>query len=126
MNLRLLYKFGTKYRPFLIDFTVDICNLFKNTKDRNKIGIFIATALKAIKSDWAHPCPFTTGRSYLNWYADDTLTTLIDSFKFILPSGDARWEVRMFNSNNYTYEKFQATTTIKALNGEDLSFTNMG
>lgn len=84
------------------------------------------TAISAIRPHFIHPCPFVPGTTKLIASADDYFNSLFNSFKFILPQGDHKWEVSLHDSKNHTYVLFIVKTTLKGTRGTDLSMLNMG
>lgn len=83
-------------------------------------------AIKAIRPQFIHPCPFVSGTTKLIASPDEYFNLLFNTFKFILPQGDHKWEVRLHNSKNHTYAMFITKTTLKGTRGVDLSMLNMG
>lgn len=110
----------------MIDFTVNLCNLFSKTTKANKFEEFISIAVASIHNDAATPCPTRVGYTNATFSGDDIFKKLHGLFKFILPAGDHKWEVRLFDSHNTTYMMFIVKSTLKALNGTDLSMLSMG
>lgn len=126
VTVKLYHKFGTKYRQFLVDFKVDICEMFSKNTQKNTLQKFITLGISSFNPALLHPCPFVKGNVSVSTSADDILTNLYNTFKFIIPAGDQKWIITLENSKKHTYLTYEAKTTISALNGVDMSMLSMG
>lgn len=92
LSLQLFYKYGTIFRPYLIDYHVNICKIFaKNAVFDNKVEELVAKSISTIKKNICHPCPYVKGTTIIKWSADQTFSTLMETFKFFLPAGNGKF-----------------------------------
>lgn len=123
---QLYHKYGTKYRQFLIDFKLDICEMFSKNTQKNTLQKFISLAISKFNPALLHPCPFVKGNVSVSASADEVLTALYNTFKFIVPAGDQKWVITLGDYKKHKYLRYEAKTTIMALNGADMSMLSMG
>lgn len=126
--VKLFYKYGTIYRPYLLNFNIDVCKIIDpNPHDLAKLEMVILVFMKSMGNLDLQHCPAAPIGINLSWQMDDTMDKLIQNFKFILPAGDYKLEVRLFNgTSNHTYQTFLARFNIKATSGADFTKFTMG
>lgn len=89
LSFKLFYKYGTIFRPYLIDYKVNLCKICaKNAVFDNKVEEIISKTISTIKTDICHPCPYRKGQINVIWSFDHTFSTLMENFKFFLPAGE--------------------------------------
>lgn len=88
---------------------------------------FIQTAAKTVNMEMV-PCPLMPMTTTMSWSFDESFEKLVNIFNFMLPAGDYKMEVRLYNrTDNYTYHGFTGKLNIKAVNGiHDMSMLAMG
>lgn len=65
-NMKVLYKFGNIYRPFMVDVDVDICQFFKEPYNLPKILQHLVKTLNEDFPNLLHPCPYLGDAGYWN------------------------------------------------------------
>ena len=127
VNIQLFYKFGIRYRQYLFNFTTNMCELFSpNRKTINKRQELFNYIVQKVVQNVTFSCPWKKTTSHTNISADDILKSVNGVFKLILPAGDHKWVLKYYSSKNLTYYEVSILTTMKALNGSDISMLSMG
>lgn len=90
--------------------------------------MFLFVALKTMGNLDVQQCPAAPIGMHLKWKLDDTIEQfIIRTFKLVLPSGDYKAELRLFNeTDNHTYQFFVTKFSIKATRAIDLYKFTMG
>lgn len=124
----LFYKYTGGFRPWLIDFEADVCELFSNSSAwfNNKAFLILFNGVKAVYPSIFTGCPYE-GLYETRWVdINASITSLLPP---IIPTGVFRLYFHFYTPENETIFSLHADALLKStkeFSATDFSFLNMG
>lgn len=112
MGFHQMYKIGNKYNPYLINVNLSLCDILKHGGFLDSFSkAFYGIISKISDKSYLHPCPIKVGPVTYKIDIGFVYNKMIDSFKFLLPSGSYLYDVYIGNAGHiYVRLKFYLET----------------
>lgn len=128
-RFRIFFKFTGGFRPYIFDFTFDVCELMAKNSPvlSNKAGKIVVDTVKEVYESLFTGCPYEGQYNSAPWF--DLNKTLSPFLPPIVPSGVFRVLFEFFSAPNQSLLAIQADVLVKATKeyrDTDFSFLNMG
>lgn len=113
IHLKVFYKFGTIYRPWMVDTDVELCCTIAETCDSMLIIRLLIKALKRCTQNFVHKCPYEGLNGMYDRNFDAIFTEMVPQ---VIPRGEYKFILRFHTKANESIFMVELKAELKAEN----------